>query len=412
MMKSSLLMLLLASCLNGQSFPWELPPIRYSETSATDPLSKLAADLASGKRKVEGETDLDQLRFILRELRVPEESQVLVFSKTSHQNSLIHPLNPRCLYFSEDAYVGYVPGGSIEVAIQDPVLGPVFYLINSNKSGAGIVIERDINNCIQCHGTGRTEHVPGLLVRSVFPDEKGHPLFALGSGDINHESPISERWGGYYVTGGTSLPHFGNRTYIENEEPLPQIHHREDLRDILSTERYLRPTSDIVALMVLEHQCHMHNLLTAASVQYRRSAYMTRAFDPAANPDKGSAGRIAESAADKIVACIFFENEADPGEDLTGDEDFQTAFTARFPKSKSGDSLADFRLHGRIFKFPCSYMIYSAAFDGLPVTVKRLVVEKMREAIDGNGPQGERLQASTRKKIQTILTETWPEWTR
>jgi hypothetical protein len=410
-MKILPLQLLLASCLYGQSFPWELPPIRYSETRATDPLSSLAADLANGKRVVVGETDLERLRFILRELRVPEQSQVLVFSKTSHQNALIHPQNPRCLYFSEDAYVGYVPGGIIEVAIQDPALGPVFYQINSGNRNAGMLIERDLSNCIQCHGTGRTEHVPGMLVRSVFPDAEGHPLLSLGSGDITHETPVPERWGGYYVTGGTSLPHLGNRTYVETEKPEPQVHHLGDLRGVLNTERYLRPTSDIVALMVLEHQCRMHNLLTAATVLYRRAAYMARAFDPNADPDLGSAGRLAEGAADGIVACIFFENEADPGEDLSGDEAFQNAFTSRFPASGSGNSLADFRLHGRIFKFPCSYMIYSAAFKGLPATVKRHVVEKMRAALDGEGPHGKRLQASTRGKIKTILAETWPEWT-
>jgi hypothetical protein len=413
LVKSCHLIMLLACGLRGQALPWELPPTRYSETPASDPLAKLAEGLANGSRRIEGRTELERLRFILRELRVPEESQVLVFSKTSHQNPLIHPLNPRCLYFSEDAYVGYVPGGIIEAVVQDPVLGPVFYLIDAGSSGGRvIVIERDTTNCIQCHGTGRTEHVPGVFVRSVFPDADGHPLLSLGSHDVTHETPLPQRWGGYYVTGSSSLPHLGNRTYREGEEPSPEIHHLGDLRGILDTGRYLRPTSDIVALMVLEHQCRMHNLLTSATMQYRRAFHLARAFDPAADPDEGSAGRVAASAADKITACVLFANEADPGDGLAGDEAFQKAFGSRHPRATSGDSLADFRLHGRLFKFPCSYMIYSSAFEGLPDTVKSLVLERMREALDGRGPHGGRIQASTRARIRAILEETWPAWTR
>ena len=148
---------------------------------------------------------------MLAELRVPEESQILVFSKTSHQNSLIQPNNPRALYFSENAYVGYVPGGDIEAIIQDSLLGPVYYLIEAGGTG-GLEIERDLSTCISCHATSNTEHVPGMLVRSVFPDENGRPLLAMGTRLVDHESPLPERWGGYYVTGRSSLPHLGNRT--------------------------------------------------------------------------------------------------------------------------------------------------------------------------------------------------------
>jgi hypothetical protein len=89
----------------GSDF-WELPPIRYSDTVASNTLTQLAADLASGAREIKGTTGLERLKFVLDELRVPEESQILVFSKTSHQNRLIEPKNPRALCFSENAYVG------------------------------------------------------------------------------------------------------------------------------------------------------------------------------------------------------------------------------------------------------------------------------------------------------------------
>ena len=121
----------MVSGLHGAVDFWDLPPLRYSDTAATDPVAKLAAEIASGRRGIEGATVLDRLRFVLNLLEVPEESQVLVFSKTSKQNPLINPANPRALYFNERSYVGYVPGGEIEVLTHDPVLGPVFYLIDT-----------------------------------------------------------------------------------------------------------------------------------------------------------------------------------------------------------------------------------------------------------------------------------------
>jgi hypothetical protein len=388
---------------------WELPPVRYSDSEAADPLAELAADLASGARKMEGETALDRLRFILRELRVPEESQVLVFSKTSHQNRLIQPSNPRSLFFSENAYVGYVPGGDIEAIVQDPVLGPTFYLIEAGTAG-GMKIGRDLSTCISCHATSNTEHVPGMLVRSVHPDESGHPLLAMGTTLVDHETPLPERWGGYHVTGRSSLPHLGNQTFSPGTAAHPATSDLMDLTKTIDTTRYPRSTSDIVALLVLEHQCRMHNLLTAASMQYRRAHYLSMILDPDAKPDAGSAGLVADNMADKIVDCLLFKNEADPGEGIEGGEDFQRSFVARFPKTKDGRSLADFKLYGRLFKHRCSYMVYSDAFRNLPVEVKLLVLKKMRSALSGNQQQYGWLKATEKSRIVEILAATLPDW--
>lgn len=403
------LLLVLVRPASGEADFWDLPPLRYSDAKATDPLAKLAADLESGSRVVEGGTALERLEFVLRELDIPEESQVLVFSKTSHQNPLIHPKNPRSLFFSENAYVGYVPGGAIEAVVQDPVLGPVFYLIDADGP-RGLGIERDLSNCLSCHGTSRTENVPGLLVRSVYPDADGHPLLAMGTSHVTHETPLTERWGGYYVTGRSSLGHLGNRVYQEGGEGDPRPSELGDLRGTIDVSRYPRATSDIVALMVLEHQCRMHSLLNSASLQYQRARYLSRALDPAADPDQGSAGRVADGMADKIVACLFFKDEADPGEGIEGGDDFQKAFTARFPRTSNGQSLADFQLYSRIFKNRCSYMVYSAAFRDLPPRVKAAVITRMRAALAGRDPAYDWLKASERKRIAAILEETLPDW--
>ena len=410
-MRGWLLMILLVQSAPADTDIWDLPPLRYSDSAATDSLAKLAADLASGARKVEGATGLDRLRFVLKELRVPEASQVLVFSKTSFQNPRIHPQNPRSLYFSEEAYVGYVPGGHIEAIVQDPLLGPVFYEIES-ADGGGLKIQRELSSCLTCHGTRNTENVPGMQVRSVFSDPDGHPLLAMGTRLVNHETPLSERWGSYYVTGRSSLPHLGNRTYAENDPAEPQPSDLPDLAHLLDVSKYLRHTSDIVALLVLEHQCRMHNLLNAAAVQYRRAAYLSRALDPQADPDAGSAGRVADGMADQIVGCLFFNDEADPGEDIEGGEEFQKVFEARYPRTLDGDSLADFQLNNRLFKHRCSFMIYSSAFRNLPARVKSAVFGKMQTALSGIAPAFARLKAPERKKIAAILAETLPDWPR
>ncbi len=409
------MLLVLTTGIAGATDFWELPPISYSDSRPTGVLAQRAADYAAGERKPRGTTQLDRLRFVLKELDVPEESQVMVFSKTSHQNPLIHPGNPRALFFAEDAYVGYVPGGAIEVIVHDPVLGAAFYLIEPGPEGT-LKVAQDAGNCLSCHGTTRTEGVPGMLIRSVFPNPDGHPLLALGTSHVTHETPLEERWGGYFVTGRSTVPHLGNRTFAEEGEAdtKPRVSDLADLRGKIDTGKYPRATSDIVALMVLEHQCLMHNLLTAASMNYRRAWHMGRSIDPDANPDEGTAGRVADSAAAKIAACLFFKDEAPLGDGVDGDEAFQQAYAARYPKNAENESLADFQLYGRLFKNRCSAMIYSGAFASLPGRVKAGVYRKMREILLPENPPEDfaYLKASERKRIASILDGTHPEWRR
>lgn len=394
---------------------WDLPPLRYSETASADVLSKLAASAAPGMVAANGTTPLEKLRFVLKRLDVPEESQILVFSKTSKQNDLINPENPRCLFFNENSYVGYVPGGSIEVITHDPELGAIFHLISPGNEAGTLRITRQTSSCLSCHGTARTESVPGVMVRSLFTNEAGQPHFSLGSFQIDHASPIRERWGGYYVTGQSSLPHLGNRFFEEApdrvfpDEPV-QL---KSLDGKIDTSRYPRPASDIVALMVLEHQCLVHNTLAAASLNYRRMHWLQKSIHPEADPDEGSAGQFADEVATRIVKLLLFENEADLGENgIEGDPAFQDAFVSRFPKNSAGHSLADFRLYNRLFKHRCSYMVYSAAFRSLPARIQKAVIRDLHHILTSepspdNHPD---LKASERRRIASILSETLPGW--
>src|SRR2546430_574651 len=60
---------------------------------------------------------------------------------------------------------------------------------------------RQTENCLACHGESMTHDVPGLLVRSTFCDADGMPILSAGTFLTTQESPLSERWGGWYVSG-------------------------------------------------------------------------------------------------------------------------------------------------------------------------------------------------------------------
>lgn len=409
MFSRQLLLLCFTLPLQADVDAWDLPPVKYSDTQAGDRMARLAEKWAKDPGSVRGSTPLERVRGILAELQVPESSQILVFSKTSKQNGLITPANPRALYFSRDCYCGYVPGGMMEVVVQDARLGPVFYAIDLGNPATQPRAERDTNECLSCHGTGRTGNAPGLLVRSVYPDEDGRPLLSRGSGLITHQTPIPERWGGYYVTGSISLPHLGNRTYADGRQAQPERFAWKDLGEKIDTSKYLRATSDVAALMVLEHQCKAHNLLTAASMNYRRACYLGRAMNPDRNPDEGSAGRVADSAAAQIVEWFLFAGEADQGADgVEGDEEFQKQFEAGVPHTAEGDSLADFQLNGRLFKNRCSYMIYSEAFRELPEPVKKRVIAGLKKVLEAPAADDgyQNMKLPERRRIARILRET------
>lgn len=401
--------LCLASPLRAELDAWELEPVRYSSSPATDRLTRLAEKWSKDPASLAGATPLERVRTILAELKVPEASQILVFSKTSKQAELITPANPRALYFSSDCYCGYVPGGLMEIAIQDSSLGPVFYTIDLGNPERPPRVERNTSECLSCHGTRRTENIPGLFARSVYPDIAGQPRLSLGSRTVDHETPVAERWGGYYVTGTISQPHLGNRTYTDDSRPEPQRFTWKDLRGKIDTTNYLRATSDVVALMVLEHQCRAHNLLTAASMNYRRAAFLGNQINPGNNPDHSSASRVADSAAAEIVEWFLFRGEADQGEDgAEGDADFQKEFEASIPHTKDRESLADFQLNGHLFKHRCSYMIYSEAFRTLPEPVKTRVMAGLKKILtapnsDDAHPE---MKLPERRKIAKILAET------
>ena len=412
--RSFVLLLLLGgtSVEAGQDF-FELPPIRYSQTASQDAVAKMAAEIDSGAWMVGNVDGKAFLKAVLKKLNIPEESQVLVFSKTSLQNSLINQRNPRSIYFSMDAYVGWVPGGKVEVIIEDEKLGPVFYTIDPPFGDRPAKVVRATDSCLQCHATSRTSGVPGMFIRSVVPDQNSHPILSAGTSLVTDSTPLKERWGGWYVSGSSGDPHLGNRwipeSTLDGVELKPEVSGHENLVSLIDTEKYLQPTSDIVALMVLEHQCRTHNLITKAKMGYQRALYFQKSYSEGEdlNSRDGMSWKTAESSAKEIVDAFLFADEVDPGGDgVEGSEEFVEAFKKGGVKTEKGKSLRDFRLYGRIFKNRCSYMIHSLAFKSLPGLVKERVYHHLRQELDKDADN--HLSSRERKALFGILEETVP----
>ena len=305
----------------------------------------------------------------------------------------------------------------------DPEKGPQFYALRYPYEGGSHPPELYTSeNCLSCHEGSRTDNVKGMLVRSVYATESGQPLFGEGSFLTTDENPLSERWGGWYVTGKHgSDRHMGN-TFCE-EVNGKVILNRESGANVLSldrffsTEPYLTNTSDIVALMVLEHQCTMHNLLTDAGKSTReamaRQHDLQKAFgEPITDKPSGSALSIINSQSEKVVKHLLFCGAyAFKDKGVEGSAAFQDAFRQDRVQTKDGRSLKDFQLLTRLFKYPCSYMIYSKSFDALPAPVKSAIYERLFNVLTGKDqrPEYAQLNASERQHIFEILVETKPD---
>jgi len=390
--------------------------------TSRDPVAQLWQRVSSGTVKMDSRSPQAFLKQMLKELDVPVASQVLVFSKTSLQNALIGPLTPRAIYFSEEAYVGWAQGGMFELIGVDPVQGPQFYTLTFPYEKGEKAVLGTSETCLNCHESSRTNGVKGMVVRSVYPAADGLPILSEGSFVSDHESPLSERWGGWYVTGrhGNDL-HMGNVIAQETAGGIVLDRRRganvTSLAKFISTEPYLTNTSDIVALMVLEHQCTMHNLITDASQSTReamaRQRDLQKAFgEPVSEVPQGSALSVIRSHAEKLVKHMLFCGEyalKDGG--VEGSAAFQEEFRRNRHESKEGRSLKDFQLFTRLFKNSCSYMIYSKSFEALPAQVKAEFYAKLGEVLTGvdASPDFAHLSASERSNIREILLETKPE---
>ncbi len=411
--------LVLAASIALAADEFEQPPISYSQSTPSNAVARLQVEIERGQRTLDFDPKFGWLPSLLDALSISRDSQLLVFSKTSLQLDRIAPRTPRALYFNDDAYVGYCRAGQmLEISVADPKLGAVFYSLDQRQAPAPKIV-RQTETCLQCHGTAQTNHVPGHIVRSVFADARGFPLLAEGTHRVDHRTPIENRWGGWYVTGNSgAASHLGNLVVRDPKRPRPWNDSGDqnlaDLSDRISTADYLTSHSDLVALLVFEHQTHLQNLLTQANFAAQQAlqyeAEFNRALGEPASNRLGSTQRRIESAGEKLVEGLLMVDEAPLAAPFVGNSGFAERFSQLGPADRQGRSLRDLDLSSRLFKRPCSYLIYSPAFDELPAEMKHFVVGRLREVLAGRGGEKYRhLTQSDRQAILEILTDTKPD---
>jgi hypothetical protein len=397
------------------------PPIRYAEAPTTDPITKLQARIDSGELVLKRDRKQGYLASVLEALDIPRSSQLLVFSKTSFQAARISPRTPRAIYFNDDTYIGWVPGGDVvEVSSVDPNLGAVFYTLDQSPPEAGQkpLFERQTHACLSCHSSVRTENVPGHFMRSVFARPDGLPAYNGGSFDTTDASPLSERWGGWFVTGtvGKDQTHMGNVFATDRAHP-EQIDRQAgsnltDLSSLVKTSTFLEPSSDLVAHLVLGHQADMHNRLTAAGFAARQALAEQEAINRSQNfpPDTiwDSVRKRIEAPAEKVVEALLFCDAASWTGPVAGTSDFAQDFAARGPKDAKGRSLRDLDLNSRLFRYPCSFLIDSEAFRSLPDPTRTYIFRRLHEVLTGqdSSPRFAHLSPADRQAILEILRDT------
>ncbi len=377
---------------------------------ADDPASRLNQRLDAGQASLEFESNWGYLRSLLEELDVPLSSQLLVFSKTSAQFRWINPRNPRAIYFNDDTYVGWVPGAPLlEISTAVPGGTAAFYTLRQQPSGRPRLL-RDHGSCLQCHESRRTLGVPGHLTRSVFPARDGLPHFRHGTVDTDHTTSVSERWGGWYVTGSIPLAHRGNAVGPDDSfaEFAAGLLGRPYERFFQPAE-YPTPHSDVVAHLVLAHQTRVHNAIARAGHEARAAmayrAEMANLFgDPSASL-LASVKRRIERPAEVLLRDLLLAGEARLLGPIRGDSGFAEEFEARASRVGSGPSLRELELESRLLRHSCSYLIRSPAFTALPERVRRYVSRRIAEILDGTDESGDfgHIGAAQRTALRAVL---------
>ncbi|MEM0897231.1 MAG: hypothetical protein AAGJ79_10120, partial [Verrucomicrobiota bacterium] len=361
---------------NTAADPFNLdhPAHDYWERPLTDTFSQLVPDLNSGKIPLNRSGDLPFLRSLLDLLNIPVESQLQVFSTTSLQLRYISPRTPRAIYFNEETSIGYIPGGRIEVISLDPKAGAVFHIFDIPRDDGPIRFERS-NRCMNCHADLETRDIPGLLIKSSLPGPTGGTLRSFRDNRHGHDIPFEERFAGWHVTGKHNIKsHQGNaigkmwKGELSKEEFLPGD--KSDLK------QYPVPTSDILPHLLFEHQAGFTNRVLEAT-------YLARYFE---HQSKGTLTpgqeKKLETLADGLVRYILFVDEMPlPNGGVKGEPAYVDAFRENRHTTKDGRSLKDFDLKTHLFRYRCSYMIYTPLFREMPASIRTRILRKISMAV-------------------------------
>jgi hypothetical protein len=380
----------------------EYPTIPYTTGKRTDRVAALIERIDRGEVQLTRDGERGYLESLLAALEIDASSQTLVYSQTSLQSRLIGPKTPRAIYFNDDVYVGYVQGAPIEIASLDPLLGPVFYLLE--QAAAVPAFTAELGRCLSCHDSYSLTGggVPRFIVGSGYTGTTGMLVSHEGWILVSDRTPLKSRWGGWYVTGRHgSQVHLGNvviKTLYDFDrlEEL-RVGNRDTLDGLVDTKPYLTSSSDIVALLVLQHQAEAQNLITRLSYDARTAA--ERREVPL------------EETAERLLRMMLFVDAVEYTDPVAGDPKFVEQFASRARRDARGRSLRDFDLTRRLFRHPLSYVIYSPAFDALPSDAKGIFFRRLNEVLSGRDTSEDfaHLTPADRTAILEILRDTKPE---
>ena len=403
----------------------EYPSIGYSGVASENAVAMLQARLDRGEAKLEYKEGRGYLDSLLGLLGIDPSSQSLVFSRTSFQVAGIRAASPRALYFNDDTYVAWIPGGEmLELGTMDTRLGPVFYTL-PNQASPVQRFDRPILTCISCHDslTLTGGGVPRFILGSGYVGINGEQLTHEGRILTTDRTPLRSRWGGWYVTGthGDQV-HLGNilvRTANElvNLDTLRRGN-LENLDSLFDTRPYLTNKSDIVALLVFQHQVHMQNLISRVSFEVREA--LARAVKGGGDSDKAELRlppeeqRRLQEYLDDLANGMLFVNAAGYTGKITGNSGFDEWFEARGPRDRQGRSLRKLDLTTRLFAYPLSYAVYSEAFDALPTYARNYVYGRFSAVLGGQDDSATyaHLSETDRKSVEEILVATKPDYAR
>ncbi|HEY1898444.1 MAG TPA: hypothetical protein VGG49_01475 [Steroidobacteraceae bacterium] len=394
----------------------EYPVMHYERTPTHNAIARLQQRLRSGDVKLTYQAPRGYLDSLLTALGIDPSSQALVYSKTSLQTGSITAATPRALYFDTDTYVGYVQGtGDLELATMDSELGQVFYTLPNVPEGA-VKLQRQTLRCLSCHDTYELSGggVPRFLLMSSYVNIRGEQITHEDSILTTDETPIESRWGGWYVTGHTGKQvHVGNILVKDVQELVKLDSVRrgniDTLKGLFNTAPYLTDKSDVVALLVLQHQVTVQNLLTRVNFEVRNA--LDRAAHKSGALSAKTQGQL-NGFMDDLAKAMLFGDAAPYTDTISGNSGFDVWFQKQGPKDAQGRSLRDLDLHTRLFRYPLSFLVYTPAFDGLPDYARDYVYGKFAAVLQGRDHSDTYafMSDAARRDTLQILTSTKPSF--
>ena len=322
-------------------------------------------------------------------------SQVLVFSKTSFQAARIQPHNPRAIYFNDSIAIGHVPGSDLlEITATDPDAGVVFFTLDQTETGTPAITRRS-HECLQCHAIPRT--LGRTWPRRPLGVSRSHAACRSSARALS--SPIIATRSNSAGADGMSLARTVQHATWATVLPWMTLAPRSLLRHANVTtltrffdpRRHLAPHSDLVALMVLEHQVRLTNLITrvgwetklALDYHVNRGAMLN---EPIGEWSDSTRRRI-QQPAEVLLRSLLLLDEAPLASPVRGTSGFAREYSAARPTRSQAAIAVRARSRPPPVPLPVQPAHLFRAIRGLPREVRDYVYGRLIEVHRRHGSQ-------------------------